>query len=103
MVTRVLRVLPLVAVAWSGAACATGGAGTDPFFGSDGADFDAALEAVDGGGDDAAAPMLCPTDPAHTLAALVALAKPTPCTSSADCSAGQCCFVGTSASACISQ
>ncbi len=100
-------------------ACATGGPGNDPAFGA--AVGAAAGEDGGGGGvtgddasddsspgnasadDSGSANGICPNDGMHDLEALGALLAPKPCTSGADCSAGQCCFVGTSATACVMQ
>jgi hypothetical protein len=95
-------------------ACATGGPGNDPEFGPVDEDGGGAGVTGDDASDDSSpgnpsadeggsASGICPNDPTHELEALGAILAPKPCTSGADCTAGQCCFVGASASSCVMQ
>jgi hypothetical protein len=92
--------------------CATGGEGSNPPLtnGTDESGDDAAVSADDASvGDDAtpsspegdASGSNC-NDAIHGLAALF-VQPPVACTSSTDCAAGSCCFVGPAASTCVMQ
>jgi hypothetical protein len=91
------------------AACATGGAGNDPSFGTtvtvDGeADAGPSDDAPAGDDGESADADTC-SDAIHGAAALVAAlaGHALTCTMSSQCPVGQCCFANSSVSACVMQ